>query len=727
MTRRAAGAALALFAPACGWGQAAAPAEPQRIEIKGGTDSDTEQRRREPVAKSIVGREELDKHGDVSVTDVLKRQPGVNLSGGNPRLRGLGAGYTLILVNGEPAPPGFSLDNLPPSQVERIEITKGPTAEHSTQAVAGTINIILRATPKQRQRELNLRAGWQAYKPMAGVHAMWADRVGDLSFSLPVSAFQWAGDADWRNARTTRDTAGAPQQLDVRGHDRWWGGGVNTGPRLNWKLGERGTLEWQTFAHRNEYNTDGRSLTEVLAGSTPTSVDDSYTVRGRWQQLRTGLNWVQRYEEGARLEARAGVQGSGGNNRIASLGLDGQGRQTIERNTWNENSEQARTTAGKFTLPVGEAHTLAAGWDLEFKQRREVKAVFENGLPLLGDLEAEPFHARLRRQAGYVQDEWAISPQWSTYLGLRVESIAVRSASRVDDLRSRSEVVSPLVHLNYRPDPKARDLVRASVTRAYKAPELSLLLARPSLNTSYPADTPNPENGPDRVGNPGLQPELSTNFDLAFERYFAGNGVLSVGVFHRRVTGLVRNAVTLERPSWATVERWVSRPVNLAGARSTGFELEVKGPARDLMPAALGLPPELSLRAAFSRYRSSVEGIPGPDNRLEQQQPWQFSTGFDHRLAGLPLGLGASLALTPGYTTQQTPAQTQFTGRVRNLDAYASWTFSREAVARLSLNNLSPLPTQGSSQTVEAGGYVLSTLNERQNRTSVNLSLNLKL
>lgn len=723
---RRAAAALAIASQAGAWAQAPATAEPQRIEIKGGTDTDTEQRRREPVAKTIVGREELDKYGDVSVTDVLKRQPGVNLSGGNPRLRGLGAGYTLILVNGEPAPPGFSLENLPPSQVERIEITKGPTAEHSTQAVAGTINIILRAAPRQRQRELNLRTGWQAYKPLAGLNAMWADRVGDLSFSLPFSAFQWAGDADYRNERVTRDTAGAPQHLLALGHDRWWGGGVNVGPRLNWKLGENGTLEWQTFAHRNEYNTDGRSFTQVLAGSTPTSVDDTTAVRGRWQQLRTGLNWVQRFDEGRRLDARVGLQGSGGNNRIVNLGRDGQGTQTIDRNSWNENSEQARTAAGKFTLPVGEAHTVVAGWDLEFKQRREVRAVIENGQPLLKDFEAEPFHARIRRQAGFVQDEWAISPQWSTYLGLRMETIAVRSASRVDDLASRSEVVSPLFHLNYRPDPKRRDLVRGSLTRAYKAPELSSLLARPSLNTSYPTDTTNPESGPDRVGNPGLRPELSTNLDLAFERYFAGNGVLSVGVFHRRVSGLVRNAVTLERPVWATADRWVSRPVNLAGARSTGYEIELKGPARDLLPA-WGLPPELSLRASFSRYRSSVDGIPGPDNRLEQQQPWQLAAGFDHRVTASPLGFGANLSYTPAYTTQQTVAQTQTQGRVRGVDAYASWTFSRESVARLSLNNVSPLDSVSATRTVEAGGFELASLNERQNRMSLNLSLSLKL
>ncbi len=59
-------------------------------------------------------------------------------------MRGLGRGYTMIMINGEPAPRGFSLDSLAPEQVERIEIMRAPVAEHSARAIAGTINIVLR-------------------------------------------------------------------------------------------------------------------------------------------------------------------------------------------------------------------------------------------------------------------------------------------------------------------------------------------------------------------------------------------------------------------------------------------------------------------------------------------------------------------------------------------------------------------------------------------------------
>jgi cysteine synthase A len=72
------------------------PPAPQRVEITAPEATDTEQRRRDPVAKTVVGREELDRYGDSSVNDVLKRLPGVNLQGGNPRLRGLGAGVHLV-------------------------------------------------------------------------------------------------------------------------------------------------------------------------------------------------------------------------------------------------------------------------------------------------------------------------------------------------------------------------------------------------------------------------------------------------------------------------------------------------------------------------------------------------------------------------------------------------------------------------------------------------------
>ncbi len=407
-------------------------------------------------------------------------------------------------------------------------------------------------------------------------------------------------------------------------------------------------------------------------------------------------------------------------------GFNAAGSQTLLRLAQGRSSEQSRSTSGKVFTPLFEGHSLSAGWDLEARRRLEERSILENGLPLLTGLEGEAFRARITRQALYVQDEWEIAPQWSTYLGLRAERIATVSRSSSDERRSSSTVVTPLWHLNYKLDPKGRDLIRASLTRAFKAPDLNALMARPSINTAYPASGPNTEILPDRLGNPLLQPELSTGLDIAFEKYLSGGGVLSIGTFHRQVSGLIRNRVTLEGVAWSPVQRWVSRPVNLSRARSSGVELEIKGKAGELLPEALRPPAGLSLRASLSAYRSTVDDIPGPDNRLEGQLPLSFTAGLDHAVAGTPLTWGFNLALTPAYEVQQTTDQRLAQGRARSLDAYLLWTFSRQVSFRVAGNNVWPLDDVNRVWLVDDGGLEQSTRNLRRPHSSFNANLTVK-
>ncbi len=131
-----------------------------RVEVIG-TAGETDQRRASTAAKIIVGKEDIERFGDSSVSEVLKRLPGVTMGGrpgrgGDVRMRGMGGGYTQLLVNGERMPPGFSLDNLTPDQVERIEVMRAPTAEYGARAVAGTINVVLKEALKKTLNEVRL-------------------------------------------------------------------------------------------------------------------------------------------------------------------------------------------------------------------------------------------------------------------------------------------------------------------------------------------------------------------------------------------------------------------------------------------------------------------------------------------------------------------------------------------------------------------------------------------
>lgn len=97
-------------------------------------------------------------------------------------MRGLGNGYTQILVNGERPPPGFSMDALAPDQIEKIEVIRAATAEHSMQAIAGTINIVLTKVVSKPQRDLRLHVGHAGDQNNAMLIGTLADRAGQLSY-----------------------------------------------------------------------------------------------------------------------------------------------------------------------------------------------------------------------------------------------------------------------------------------------------------------------------------------------------------------------------------------------------------------------------------------------------------------------------------------------------------------------------------------------------------------
>ncbi len=672
--------------------------------------NDTDLRRREPVAKQLYGREELDKYGDTQLSDVLKRLPGINVSGGQLRMRGLGGAYTQILVNGEPAPPGFSLDNLNPAQVERLEVSKAPTADQSAQAIAGTLNIILKDAPRVVQKDLRLGLAYASEKPVINAGFTYGDRaLGGMGFVIPVSLYQWNFKNELDGERLTNAAPTPPLQLrqhvSNEGYDRAHGRGFNVSPRLNWKLGDDETLTLQGFFVNNQFRNEGANTVTKLADSdalyTPRTIDETTHNKGTFAANRVNLQYNNRFNEDRRIELRAGA-GSGG----ADFDFDFEGRNgatPISRRTTGKNRNHQATLGGKYSQYAGEAHTITVGSELERRVRDENRTTIENGVELLPGIEGQPFNATITRTAVYAQDEWEINKQWSAYFGVRHEQIKTDSvgsgAIGNSDFQSTSKVTTPLLHLNFKPDPKGRDLVRASLTRSYKAPDVQQLINRPSINTTDPLTQGNTRVTPDRVGNPALKPELATGLDIAYESYLPAGGLVSVGVFHRSITNLIRtDQPRLQTVAWAPTQRWVITQVNLAKATTEGLELEVKGRAGELFPSLFEPTTALSLRASLNLYRSKVEDIQGPDNRLEGQQPWQFNFGADYRMKSLPISMGFSAQIAPKFNVQQSALQAQQTLPSRSLDAFAAMQVTKQDGVRFSVNGLFQ-PKQGNRVT----------------------------
>ena len=64
-------------------------------------------------------------------------------------MRGMAAGYTQVLVNGKKVPGAgddrsFWVDRIPAEMVDHVEILRSNSANRSGDAMAGTINIVLR-------------------------------------------------------------------------------------------------------------------------------------------------------------------------------------------------------------------------------------------------------------------------------------------------------------------------------------------------------------------------------------------------------------------------------------------------------------------------------------------------------------------------------------------------------------------------------------------------------
>jgi outer membrane receptor for ferrienterochelin and colicins len=683
-----AAAALAQQAPAPAAAPASAPAA-QRVEVTGGRVGETEQRRQSTAAKIIVGRDEIERYGDSSTAELLKRLPGVTVGGrpgrggGGVRMRGLGGGYTQILIDGERVPPGFSLDSIEPDQIERIEILRAPTAETGARAIAGTINIVMREGYRRRLNDVKLTLG--AENGRVSEHLAWTrnESFGDWIANGSLSLFERRRRDDSSSATETEDRLLAlppriRRETQTESDQRR---GLHASARLQWRGDEgRALLLTPLAIHSEGSGTRAGMFDDSVSGAGRVDGES----RGRFSLLRLNAQWNHVWD-GTRIEWRAGGSESRWRSRSERREVDGSGMPVATSEDRSAVRDRNASAGVKASRLLDNQHSLVGGIELEANRRSETRDSLLNGAPVLLDF-GDNLAASSRRVAAYAQDEWTISPRWAAHAGLRWEGIATQGdAGAGVTERNRSSVWTPLLHAVWKPDPGARDQLRMSLTRSYRSPPLGQLVARPALNNSFPAPGPNTPTRPDRAGNPALRPELATGIDLAFERYLPAGGILSANVFHREVSDLIRSLTALETVSWAGVPRWVARPQNIGDAVVQGIELEAKVRASDLWAQA----PAIDLRANLSLFRSRVKSVPGPDNRLDSQPGATMNLGADWRIAGWPLAVGANLNLTPGYDSRLSETQTTFQGRKRVFDAYALWSVNPGLAVRLSASNLS--------------------------------------
>ena len=709
-------------------------AAPQRVDVTGNRASDTEQRRQATAAKIIIGRDEIERFGDSTTGEILKRLPGITLpgpggrGGGAPRMRGLAGGYTQLLIDGERVAPGFSLDQIEPEQIERIEILRAPTAETGARAIAGTINIVLREGLRKRLNDL--RVGTQVEDGQRSPSLNWTrnDTLGDWILNGSLSAFHRIQDNESISLTRHEDIASGATTLlrDGTAFSRDTRSGLNANGRLQWHNESGTSAVLQPLVIVSQGDTDSRSTVadSVVDPASPAGFARSQTrANGRFTLLRLNAQFNHRLGDNTRLEWRAGIGNAHWRNASLRDEFGPAGNPTRNVDDRTDTRDRSATLGAKASGTLADGHSLVAGLEFESNRRVDARATLWNGVAQLTEF-GDELSASSRRYALYAQDEWNITPRWAAHAGLRVEGITTEGegANGVVD-RNASRVATPLLHALWRPDPKSRDLVRISLTRSYRSPNLNQLIGRPGLNNINPPPGNNTELTADGAGNPKLRPEVALGIDLAVERYLAEGGVLSANLFARRINDLVRNVVAREAVSWSpSVPRFVSRPQNIGDAVSQGLELEAKFRLSDVFDAA----PRVDLRTNLSLFRSRVQGIPGPDNRLAEQPGGTLNAGADYRLRGVPLTIGGNVNFTPGYGIRLDTNRWAVQPDKTVVDAYALWVVNPALQWRLSVGNA--LAQDYRTQTrVESNGARETVANNARSYLSMQLRVEMKL
>ena len=660
--------------------ESAALAAAARVEIKG-TAAGYDPRRDDTATRIVVGRDEIVRYGDTSVADIFKRIPGVTVTSGagrsiEVRMRGLGSGYTQVLLNGERAPGGFALDTLSPDMIERIEVLRVASAEFSSEAVAGTINIVLRKKVSKRQREAKLGYLFSGDFRGPSFSTEFADRGDKSSWSLSASGNHDSMSRDWDGSEENIRPDGVTDMLRAtRVIEDGRMNRLNLSPRLNRTLDNGDSLGWETLFNSSSFRNHGHSVVRTLAGRPPQTPDLHTFGEFDDRMLKTDLSWTRDTASGLKLDTKLGAEWSSRKMFVRRSGLGPGGLPETEGSTLSDTHARGVNSTGKAASAMSGGHLLALGWELRFNESADIRAERDRVRVFApGQLLDEDFRASVGRAAFYAQDEWTITPRWWTYLGVRWEGVRTRvSGNAVDPVRVRSSVLSPILQTLYKlpgHDGKQGDQLRLAVSRSYKAPELDSIVPRRAAwenNSATEADF---------QGNPGLKPELAWGIDAAWEHYWAEGAMLSVAGALKRIDDYTSNRIYFDGA------RWIFMPVNDDRATMRSLDIETKFPLKAWFADA----PAIDLRASVSRNWSRVDSVPGPHNRMEQQTPLTANLGMDYKSGAL--ALGASLAHRRGGFVRVTANRGFYRIARTDLESYALWTFTPKAQLRVALSNL---------------------------------------
>lgn len=644
------------------------------VTVSGPSDSDL--RRYELTNKVTIDRKEIERHNDNTLSDVMRRLPGVTISPSDGiRFRGLGTGYVQILVDGVPVPNDFSIDSIAPELIERIEILPTAVAEYSTKAIAGTINIVLRKNSRSTQRTVKLGASRDggAWYPTATL--LLSEKLDGYSWSLNGTATRP------RNRVIThivdREFDDADRLTTLRDTRETYDGTTKTfnlAPRVAWTFSNGDSLTLQSLVQHSDENWSRLRRESVIVGGPSDYPHNLWLNDARVWSGRTDADWQHKFVDGSKLSARVGFNYLNRSTIFDFIGYDPADVYQLDRNIASNAIDRNFTSTGKYLTQLGSSHSLAFGWDGAYTSRGESRLQHDlNSNGAVIDTIDEDYHADVKRIAFYGQDEWEGTSTLHGYLGLRWEGLYTHVEGRtISSLSNGESVLSPIAQLVWNVPGSEKDQVRFGVARTFSAPEPRLLVPR-----RYTVNDSNGPTNPDIQGNPDLRPEIAWGFDTAYEHYFGDGAMVSLSGYMRRVRDVTVNHLFEQDGVW------ISTPVNAGRAKTQGLTLETKFALKDFWDTAI----DIQFHGNVTRNWSTVDSVPGPSNHLATQIPVSGTVGMEWRPCE-KLSTGWDYSYAGGSFSRVSEYWSRGTWPERKLDLYANLTLGRRDKVSLSISNV---------------------------------------
>ena len=475
------------------------------------------------VPVSVIGREEIETQGAARATELLANQPGLTINndhGSGLQMRGLGAQYTLILVDGEPivgrTAGTLDLDRLTTANVQRVEIVRGPTSSlYGSEALAGVVNLITERPDEPLGGQVRTRYGTHGTVDLS---ARLEGENGPWEGSVFVDRYRMGGyDLAPGTLAPTR-----PGYVDYTAQAR---GQYDAGPSTTLSLQGRLATQSQDYA--------------VGIGADGTQGE----IRHTQQNERLDWNGTAEIEQQLGAEWRlTGTLYGAGYHTDQSLRRADNGTLRSQSVLDQYHGEAEAVLRGA----LGENHLLTAGAGTTVET-----------------IDADRKTGRRTGGFGFVQDEW--SP---------LETLGITGSVRLDANSDYASRLSPKMAVRYAPVDRVS--FRASVGSGYKAPafrQLYLNFTNPQAGYSVFGVT-EAQAGlrrleaqgqidaffrqPSTLGAP-LNPETSWAFNAGLTASLWDGATLRLDAYHNEVDDLIDTEAVARKTNGQSVFTYVNR------------------------------------------------------------------------------------------------------------------------------------------------------------------------